>query len=190
MSGTVGRFPGTAMSNATAVPQAETGKPSNKPSRWLRIYLIVIAVIAALGGLVQIPALLSGGPATVDPDQYVWAGRAWLGLTSPFGLIALFFLIRGDYRRAIPFIAGIGLLKWIWMLPAFMTHELAFPGLSFLFVDAVFQMLIWPMLAVVVFILCWKNERLTLAGFLAGLPPAMEALGMALFAIAVMIYGF
>ena len=174
------------MSNVIAAPESDTAKPSG----WLRAYLIVIAVLEVPGGLIKIPVLFGGNPDVPGPGWGGWAVTSELALTLPFALIALVFLIRSDDRRAISFIAGISMLKWISLLPSFVNHPLEYPGMSFVVVDVVFRMLIWPVLAAIIFILCWKNERLALAGVLAGLPTVMETLGMALFAIAVMIYGF
>ena len=119
-----------------------------------------------------------------------WAVTSELALTLPFALIALFFLIKSDFRRGIAFVAGIGLLKWISLLPSLVNHPAEFPGSGFVGAYQVLQMMIFPLLMLMAIALCWKNERLTLAGFIAGLPTIAQWIGVVIFAIGIAIYGF
>ena len=50
--------------------------------------------------------------------------------------------------------------------------------------------MIFPLLMLMAIALCWKNERLTLAGILASLPTLTNWLGVVIFAISIAIYGF
>jgi hypothetical protein len=169
--------------NATAPQTAQ-------PSKWLRTYLIVIAVVEGLEGLFKIPLLLSGDPDVPGKGWGGWAVSCELALTFPFAMIALFFLIKGDIRRAIAFVAGIGLLHWISLVPSLVNHPAEFPGSGFMGLFQVAQMMVFPLLMLMAIALCWKNQRLTLAGILASLPTIANWLGIVAFGIGVAIYGF
>jgi len=170
------------MSNVIAAPKTDAAEPS----RWLRVYLIVIAIVEGLLGLGKIPLLLAGDAEVPGKGWGGWAVTSELALTLPFALIALFFLVKSDIRRAIPFVAGIGLLGWISMLPSLAD----FPGKDFFAIYQVFRTMVLPLLMLMAIALCWKNERLTLAGLIAGIPSVLELLGIVIFAIGVAIYGF
>jgi hypothetical protein len=160
------------------------------PATGLRAYLIVIAVVEALEGLYKIPVLFSGDPEVPGPGWGGWAVTSELALSLPFALVALFFLRKHDFRRAIPFIAGIGLVRWISLLPSLVNHPADFPGSGFIGLMLVAQVMVFPLLMLMAIALCWKNERLPLAGLIAGLPAVATWLGVAAFAISVAMYGF
>ncbi len=160
------------------------------PATGLRAYLIVIAVVEALEGLFKVPILFSGDPEIPGPGWGGWAVTSELALTLPFALAALLFLRRHDFRRAVPFIAGIGLLRWISLLPSLVNHPADFPGAGFYGLVLVAQVMVFPLLMLMAMALCWKNERLPLAGLIATVPTIANWLGVAAFAVSVAIYGF
>lgn len=160
------------------------------PATGLRAYLIVIAVVEALEGLFKVPILFSGDPEIPGPGWGGWAVTSELALTLPFALAALLFLRRHDFRRAVPFIAGIGLLRWISLLPSLVNHPADFPGTGFYGLFLVAQVMVFPLLMLMAMALCWKNERLPLAGLIATVPTIANWLGVAAFAVSVAIYGF
>jgi hypothetical protein len=168
----------------TAIAQSD---PAPKPATWLRVLLIVIAAIEGLEGLFKIPLAF-------DPPIFAkgWGGIAVganLVLTLPFALVALFFLIKGDVRRGLCLLAGISLLRWIALVPSAVNNP-AYPGTGFPALWQVAEIMIVPLLMLLVIVLAWKNQRLTLAGILAPVPALADWLGMAAFAVVVMIYGF
>jgi hypothetical protein len=174
------------MSNAAVAPRLDAARPSN----WLRAYLIVIAIVEGLEGLGKIPILFAGDAEVPGKGWGGWAVMSELALTLPFALIALFFLIKSDFRRGIAFVAGIGLLKWVSLLPSLANHPAEFPGSGFMGAYQVVQMMIFPLLMLMAIALCRKNERLTLAGYIAGLPTVAQWVGVVIFAIGIAIYGF
>ena len=157
------------------------------PATGLRAYLIVIAVVEALEGLFKIPILFGGDPEIPGPGWGGWAVTSELALSFPFALAALFFLRTHDLRRAIPFIAGIGLVRWISLLPSLVAD---FPGAGIFGLVMVAQVMVFPLLMLMAIALCWKNERLPLAGLIATVPTIANWLGVAAFAVSVAIYGF
>lgn len=175
------------MSDTAAAPQA-IAVP--RPSNWLRTILIVLAIIEGLEGLFKLPLLFAGDPDVPGKGWGGWAVTSELALSFPFALIALVFLIKGDMRRAIAFIAGLGLLKWISLLPSLVNHPADFPGAGIMGLFQVAQVMVFPLLMLMAVALCWKNERLVLAGMLSTLPTLANWLGIAAFAIGVAIYGF
>ncbi len=174
------------MSTVIAAPQTGVAQPS----RWLRIYLIVIAIVEGLEGIGKIPILFSGDAEVPGPGWSGWAVTSELALTLPFALVALFFLVKRDVRRAIPALAGIGLVKWISYLPSLAIHPAEFPGPGFMGVFMAMQMTVFPLLMLMAIALCWKNQRLALAGILASVPTIAHWLGVVAFGIGVAIYGF
>jgi hypothetical protein len=169
------------MSDA-AIVQAN---PATRPSTWLRVLLIVIAALEALEGMFKLPLAF-------DPLFY---GKGWdavphgigLVLSLPFALAAMFFLIKGNVRRSLYFLAGISLTRWIALLPSLVNYSYPY---SMLPVLTQVQAVVFPLLMLMVVVFAYRNERLTLAGLLVGLPAITDWLGMLAFAAAVMIYGF
>jgi hypothetical protein len=175
------------MSDTLTAPQADL---AGRPATWLRALLIVIAVVEGLEGLFKIPLLFAGDPDVPGKGWGGWAVSTELALTLPFALAALFFLLKGDVRRGIGFIAGIALLRWISLLPSVVNHPASFPGSGFPGLVQVLQIMVFPLLMLMVIALACKNQRLTLAGSLASLPAVTNWLGIAAFAVGVAIYGF
>jgi hypothetical protein len=174
------------MSDA-AIAQAT---PATQPSTWLRVLLIVLAAIEGLEGLFKFLLFIARDPEIFGKGWGSYAVGTELALTLPFALLALFFLAKGNVRGGLCFVAGIALLRWISLLPSVVNHPASFPGSGFPALLQVAQIMIFPLLMLMVIALAWKNERLTLAGILVGLPAVTEWLGVAAFAIGVMIYGF
>ena len=175
------------MSDTVIAPQADL---AGRPAAWLRICLIVIAVVEGLEGLFKIPLLFAGDPDVPGKGWGGWAVSTELALTLPFALAALFFLIKNDFRRGVGFLAGIALLRWISLLPSVVNHPASFPGSGVMGLVQVLQIMVFPLLMLMVIALACKNERLTLAGLLVTLPTLANWLGIVAFAIGVAIYGF
>lgn len=172
----------------TLAPAAPTAPAT--PATGLRAYLVVIAVVEALEGLFKIPILFGGDPEIPGPGWGGWAVTSELALSFPFALAALFFLRTHDLRRAIPFIAGIGLVRWISLLPSLVNHPADFPGAEIHGLVVVAQVMVFPLLMLMAIALCWKNERLPLAGLIATVPTIANWLGVTAFAVSVATYGF
>lgn len=177
----------TEMSDTVTAPQAGVAA---QPAIWLRVLLIVIAAVEGLEGLFKIPLLIEQDPVIFGKGWGSVAVGTELALTLPFALLALFFLLKGDFRRGVSFVAGIALLRWISLLPSVVNHPASFPGTGFPALLQVAQVMVFPLLMLMVIALACKNERLTLAGLLASLPAITNWLSMLAFAAAVAIYGF
>ena len=173
--------------SGTAAPAADTAAP---PTRWLRAFLIVVAILEALDGITKMIILFGGDPEVPGPGWGGWAITSELALSFPLAMVALFFLIKRDLRRAIAALAGIGLVRWISLLPSVAIHPAEFPGTGLIGLVVYMQVMIFPLLMLMALALCWKNERLTLAGILTSLPTITNWLGVAAFAISIAIYGF
>jgi hypothetical protein len=163
---------------------------ATEPSTWLRILLIVIAAIESLEGVFKIPLLIEQDPVIFGKGWGSIAVGTEMALTFPFALAAMIFLLKGDFQRGVSFVAGIALLRWISLVPSVVNHPASFPGSGFTGLMQVAQIVISPLLMLMVIALAWKNERLTLAGILVTFPTFANWLGIAVFAIGVMIYGF
>ncbi len=174
------------MTDVVTAPEAGA---SRQPG-WLIVVLVIVAALNALGGLRDAAILFAGDPDVPGTGWGGWAVTSQIALTAPFAMIAIFFLIKRDLRRAIPFIAAIGLLEWISYLPSVVNHPANFPGTGITGVLLFAKIMIFPLLVLMAIALACKNQRLVLAGLIASLPSIANWLMVVAFGISVAIYGF
>ena len=111
-------------------------------------------------------------------------------LTQPFfALSALLCALTGRVRWAVIALAGVVLGRWLWFLPG-PNGSSASKDLYVLLQPTIMLLVVPPLLAVCALVLAKRNEHLGLATLLAAVPIVYLNFEMALFAIAVTIYGF
>jgi hypothetical protein len=137
-----------------------------------------------------VAVLFAGDPDVPGNGWGGWAVTSQLALTAPFAAIAIFFLAKRDLRRAIPFIAGIGLLEWISYLPSIVNHPANFSGNGIVGALLFAKMMIFPLLMLMAIALVCKNHRLVLAGVIASLPSIANWLMVVAFGVSIAIHGF
>jgi hypothetical protein len=159
-------------------------------SNQLRIALIVIGALATLGALTNVSGAFYDYGHT-DP-LLVFAQRVTTLklLLAPF--IAGTALVLAAFvrvRSAIVALAALMLTAWLSELPSIPIHGLELsatgPGLFI-----AFERLVAPVLGVAALAFAVRNTHLVLATVFVTLPMLMAALGVAIFAIGVAIYGF
>ena len=160
------------------------------PSSKLRVAVIILAIVETLGTLSGLTVF--GNLSEYRGNGFAqWLLIAGIGIYPILAIAALVFAIKGDVRRAIMAMAAIVIVTWFAdYLPSMFTHGLEFltGGISGLYLFAL--MVVFPLLAVVSFVLARRNERLWLALVLASLSTLANIAGVIVFAIGVAIHGF
>lgn len=160
------------------------------PGSKLRVAVIILAIIETLGTLSNL-TVFGNLSEYKDGGLAQWLLIAGIAIYPILAVAALYLAIKGDVRRAIMAIAGIVIATWLFdHLPSMFVHGLEFVtgGVGGLYLFA--QMIVFPLLAVVAFVLARRNERLVLAAVLASLSTVANILGVIAFGIGVAIYGF
>jgi hypothetical protein len=156
----------------------------------IRIALIVVAAIESLGALSNFGAIFNvfedGSPllrlAQIMTDVN-------LVLAVPLTLAALYFAAAGRLTHAIAALASRMLVTWIADLPSVAIHGLEW-SLSYGGITVNGYRFLAPLVALAALRLARRNERLWFATLLVALPSLFTWLGVLIFAIGVMIYGF
>lgn len=106
-----------------------------------------------------------------------------------FAVAALLCALAGRVRWAVMAMAGVVLGRWLWYLPG-PNGSLASKDLYVLVQPTIMVLIIPLVLAVCALVLAKRNERLGLATPLVCVPVIYSNYEMALFVLAVSIYGF
>lgn len=168
---------------------ADTPQQTSTP-RYLRIALIVIASIEAAGALLGLPGIFYDFNPTTPLGKFAqWLTSADLVLAVPITLAALYFAVAGKSRYAIAAIAIRILVTWLSDLPSFWIHGIEW-SLSYGGTAVAGYQIGAPLIALAAIYLACRNERLRLATLLVALPTICTWLGVLIFAIGAMIYGF
>ncbi len=171
----------------TTIANASTA-PSH---RWLRIGLVLIAALEfldALSGVQNIFTDYHHDTALLRFAQTLTSIR--LALAPLISGAALVFAALGNIRRAIFALAVLVLIVWLLDgLPDMAIHGLR---LSFGYggVESFAHGFVFPVAALAAVALTLKDQQTGLAGLLVSLPTLFNWIGVVVFIIAVMIYGF
>ncbi|HVF71399.1 MAG TPA: hypothetical protein VM940_07300 [Chthoniobacterales bacterium] len=169
---------------ATVDAQAPSG------NRRIRIALIVIAAIQALGALWDIPGIFYDFNPTTPLGKFAQTlGKVDHVLALPLTFAALYFAIASRLRPAIAAIAIRILVTWLCDLPSIGIHGIEW-SLTFGGIQVAAYQIGAPIIALAALYLARRNERLGLATLLVALPTILFWLGVLAFAVSAMIYGF
>ena len=165
----------------------------DRPPRhlWLRFGLAVVAALELLTALGSVQNIFTDYHRQTAYLRFAQALTSVdLALAPLVSGAALVFAAIGRTREAILALAALILLSWglddIWEIPIH-GFELSWDyGGQAVF----FHHFIFPALAFAGAMLAWKNQRLGLAGFLVCIPTIYNWIGIAVFAIGIMMYGF
>lgn len=163
-----------------------TGFPS--ASRvWLLIALLAVAGFESLIGLEEFSEALDLHDAPLSFGQFVINAR--LAIHPFFAIGALVLAALGYLRAAIIVLAAYILAAWLSDLPTIarfgIERDWSPVGLSLLA-----QQLIFPPLAGAAIVLAYLDKHLWLGALFVALPTANLLLGIIMFTIGIMIYGF
>jgi hypothetical protein len=165
---------------------------ADAPSRHrrIRVALIIIAAIEALGALRDIPAIFYDFNPTTPLGKFAQALSSVdqvLALLLAFA--ALYFAITSRLRLAISAIAIRILVTWLCDLPSIGIHGIEW-SLTFGGIQVAAYQIGAPLIALAALYLARRNQRLGIATLLVALPTIFFWLGVLAFTISVMIYGF
>lgn len=167
---------------------ATADAPSPNPR--IRIALIVLAAIASLGALRDLPAIFYDFNPTTPLGKFAQAlGSVNLVLAVPLALAAFYFAWKSRLRLAIAALAIGILLAWLCDLPSIAIHGIEW-SLTFGGIQVAGYQIGAPLIALAALYLARRNERIGLATLLVALPTILFWLGVLAFVIAVMIHGF
>lgn len=164
--------------------------PASPPSSALRIAVIILALIKVISSLTDLGAF-------ANMSEYAGKGFAQYLLLAglaiyPFLAVpALIFAFKGDIRRAIMLLAAMVIVGFVTnSFPALFIHGLELSGSAAVTLDYLARLAIFPLLAVVAFVLARRNEKLCLATLFVCLPTIANILGVIAFGVGVMLHGF
>ena len=175
-------------SNSSSLTPTATVADVPPTSRvWPRIVLLAVAGLESLIGLEEFGEAFDLHDAPLSFGQFVINAR--LAIHPFFAIGALVLAALGYLRAAIIVLAAYILAAWFSELPTIARFGIEWDwspvGLSLLA-----QQLIFPPLAVAAIVLARLDKRLWLGAIFVALPSANLLLGVIIFTIAIMIYGF
>ena len=154
---------------------------------WLRIVLMTVAGFESFVGLQEFAGAFDLHDAPLSFGQFVINAR--LAIHPFFAIAALVLAARRYFRAAIIVLAAYIIAAWFADLPTMARFGIEGDwsplGLSLLGEELVFAPL-----AVTAIVLACLDRHLWLAALFVALPPANLLLGMIMFTIGIMIYGF
>ncbi len=170
---------------------AETAAATPPRHRWLRLGLAVVAALEFIDALFGAQNIFTDYH---QPTAYLRFAQALttvdLALAPLVSGAALIMIAQRKLREAILMLALLALLMWllddIWSIP---LHGLELSW-SYGGQIAFFHHFIFPAAALAGGALALKDRRLALAGFLVSVPTLYNWIGVVVFTIAVMRYGF
>jgi hypothetical protein len=163
--------------------------PARRP--WLCIFLGIIATIELVDALSSIQTIFAHHEAGTGPPSFAQTlNDIRLAVTPLIVAAALVFAAMGNVRRAVLALAVFILMAWLLDgLPTIALHGMS---LSFDYgaLGEVFLYVITPIAALAAGALTFKNRRLGLADLLVSLSTLFRWIGLVIFIVAVVKYGF
>ena len=154
---------------------------------WLQIVLLAVAAFESLIGLEEFSEAFDLHDAPLSFGQFVI--NAKLAIHPFFAIAALVLAAMRYFRAAIVVLAAYIIAAWLSELPTIARFGIEWDwspvGLSLLAQQAIFAPL-----AVAAIVLARLDRHLWLGALFVALPSANLLLGIIIFTIAVMIYGF
>jgi hypothetical protein len=168
-------------------PTAASTAVSPASGAWLRCVLLAVAAFESLIGLEEFSEAFDLHDAPLSFGQFVINARLAI---HPFFAIARLVLAACRYfRAAIIVLAAYIVAAWLAELPTMARFGIEWYW-STLGLSLLAQQVIFAPLAVAAIVLARLDRHLWLGALFVALPPANLLLGMILFTIGIMIYGF
>jgi hypothetical protein len=156
-----------------------------------RVGLVILSGLILLGALSDFPAVFFDYGHT--DRLLIFAQRLTilkLALAPVIAGAALVLAIRNKVTHAIVALATLMLVNWLSELPSVAIHGMELTGNSSYLLVIVAQRILYPLLAIASISLALRNERLVTATVLTAIPMAVNWLGVVIFTIGVLLYGF
>jgi hypothetical protein len=171
------------------VTETTMAAPARRP--WLRAALVIVAAYELWDALGSVPNIFADyGHETALLRFVQGLISVQLALDPLIAAAALVFAVMSRLRQAVIALAVLALLGWmlddLWSIPIHgLELDLTLGGLL-----VVAKIFIFPAAAIIAIVLARKDRRLGLAVLLVSLPTLVKWIGIALFAIAMSMYGF
>ena len=170
---------------------ASTNEATPTRRVWLCIFLGIIATIELVDALASIQTIFAHRETGAGPPSFAQTlNDIRLALTPLIVAAAFIFAAIGDIRRAVLAMAVFTLMAWLLDgLPTIALHGMTF-SFDYGGLEAVFLYVITPIAALAAGALALTNRRLGLAALLVSLSTLFRWIGLVIFIIAVVKYGF
>ena len=170
---------------------ASTNEATPTRRVWLCIFLGIIATIELVDALASIQTIFAHHETGAGPPSFAQTlNDIRLALTPLIVAAALIFAAIGDVRRAVLAMAVFTLMAWLLDgLPTIALHGMTF-SFDYGGLEEVFLYVITPIAALAAGALALTNRRLGLAALLVSLSTLFRWIGLVIFIIAVVKYGF
>ena len=159
------------------------------PFSALRVALIVIAAIATLGAIAELPLAFHDfgftDPWLVDAQRVT---SAKLIIAPLIAAVAVAFAAVGRVRITIATLAALMLVHWASDLPTFPIHGIE-PSFSTLVVMTAVERVVFPLLAVAALLFAARDRHLAAAAAIVTLPMILTVTGAILFSFGIMMHG-
>lgn len=167
-----------------------TGPQAEFVPGWLRLMLIVAAIIEALQALPALSVFFGDLNDVPGPGFGGMLIAITIAAKALLALAAIMAAIKHQIRGAILAMACIVLASWLSDLPSLTKQDMAFKGGIYINAYMLYRIIACPFIVAISGTLAIKNERLKFAAILACLPTFIGLLGIFAFAIGIAIYGF
>jgi hypothetical protein len=167
------------------------GKDTAPSHRWLRLLLVLVAALEFLDALSGVQNIFIDYHHDTTLLRFAQAlASINLALAPLLAGAALIFTALGKIRYAVLALAALTLVGWVLSsLPSIAIHGIKF-SLEFGDLEGLFYYFVVPVVAAAAALLALKDKRLALASVLACLPALAKWIGLVVFIITIMIYGF
>ena len=169
-------------------PAGTDAAPSH---RWLRVFLILVAGLEFLDVLSGVQNIFTDYHHDTALLRFAQALTSInLALSPLLAGATLIFAALGKIRYAILALAALVLAGWLLeSLPSMAIHGVTL-SLDFGSLEELFYYFVAPVVGATAALLALKDQRLPFATLLACLPALFKWIGLVVFFIAIMIYGF
>jgi hypothetical protein len=158
---------------------------------WIRVLLIVFALLDTLAGLTDLPNIFQEYRNDTTLLKFAHGVTVIrIAVTPLIAGVALYFAIVGRIRHAIVAMGILILLFWLNGLPVVAIDGLQLPG-NFAGLTLALQQFVYPLLALAAMVLAVKNRLLGLAAIFVCVPDIVAWLNVLAFLLGVdmSIYG-
>ena len=159
--------------------------------RWLRVLLVLVAALEFLDVLSGVQNIFTDYHHDTALLRFAQALTSInLALSPLLAGATLIFAALGKIRYAILALAALVLAGWLLeSLPSMAIHGVTL-SLDFGSLEELFYYFVAPVVGATAALLALKDQRLPFATLLACLPALFKWIGLVVFFIAIMIYGF
>ncbi len=174
---------------STPAPSTSLPEPASL-SPVLRVIIALVGAIEGINGLTDVSILfgeISRIPGTTPGGLTIIASIA---LHPILGFVALAFALTRRLRYGVAALAVLTLMQWASDMPSVINHGFDLTGDAFVNAQAIFKIIIQPIIAAGAIAAGWFNRHLAPATIAVMLPTLVDLAGFAAFAVGISMHGF